>query len=257
MLRAAILASTLIPAAALAQEAPDIGSPDLVFTLRGGASVAPGYFGSKEYEVGPDASFSLQYLRLGKFEFGDADPLAKRYGFGLRGSFRYIGKRDPADYPELAGLSVVDQSVELGMGIGYTAPNVQAFADVRYGVIGHESWVGEAGIDAVFNPTPDLRLRAGPRVFWGDNRYARTYFGVTAAESGASGLAAYTPSGGALSAGIELGAFYALNDEWGIDSALTWTRLTGDAGASPIVAQGDRDQFKLRVGLTKRFSFNF
>ena len=115
----------------------------------------------------------------------------------------------------------------------------------------------EAGIDAVFNPTPDLRLRAGPRVFWGDNRYARTYFGVTAAESGASGLAAYTPSGGALSAGIELGAFYALNDEWGIDSALTWTRLTGDAGASPIVAQGDRDQFKLRVGLTKRFSFNF
>ena len=80
MLRAALLASTLIPTATLAQETALAGSPDLIFTLRGGASVAPGYFGSTDYEVGPDGSFSLQYLRLGKLEFGSADPLDPRLG---------------------------------------------------------------------------------------------------------------------------------------------------------------------------------
>lgn len=257
MLRALLLASTLLPGAAIAQTAPSLGSPDAVFTLRGGASVKPGYFGSDDYEFGPDVGFSLQYLRLGKMEFGSPDPLARKTGFGLRGSFRYIGERDAADFPELTGLETIDQSIELGLGIGYKSDYIEAFADVRYGVIGHESWVGEAGIDAVYRPINILKLRAGPRVFFGDDSYSRTYFGVTAAESAASGLAAYTPSGGALSAGIEIGATYALNDQWGIDSALTWTRFTGDAANSPIVRQGSRDHLKLRIGLTRRFTIDW
>lgn len=256
MLRAfALTASLLIPGAALAQSLNP--NPDVAFTLRGGGSVTPGYFGSTDYKLGPDVGFSLQYLRLGRLEFGSSDPLDPRLGFGLRGSFRYIGERNAADYPELTGLNTVKQSVELGLGVGFKSEYLEAFADARYGVVGHNAWVGEAGVDAVYRPTPRLKLRAGPRIFLGDDKYSNTYFGVTAAESGASGLSAYNASGGMLSAGVEIGATYAINDAWGIDGAVSWNRLTGDAAGSPIVTQGSRDQYKLRIGLTRRFGFNF
>ncbi|EAQ01893.1 hypothetical protein OB2597_00710 [Pseudooceanicola batsensis HTCC2597] len=260
MLRICLASLLALPVAAAAQEAPRPvtgAQPDLVFTLRGGAAVSPSYFGSSGYELGPDASFSVQYLRLGGFEFGSPDPDARRLGFGLRGSFRYISARNPLNYPELAGLEPVDRSVEVGLGVGYRTEFLEAFLDARYGVIGHESWVAEAGVDAVFQPEPRLRLRAGPRIFLGDDDYARTYFGVTPAESAASGLAAYDPSGGALSAGIEIGATYRLDDNWAIDGAVTWSRFIGDAEASPIVAQGSRDQWKIRLGVTRRFSIDW
>lgn len=234
-------------------------SPDLIFTLRGGASVTPDYFGSDDYSVGPDFAVRLNFLRLpGDRTFGSSDAADPRYGLGLRGSFRYIGERDASDHPELAGLDDVDTSVELGLGVGYSSRNFDAFADLRYGVVGHESFVGELGADVKFNPTDRLTLSVGPRVFVGSDKYAQTYFGVSAAEVG-NGYAggAYDADGGVLSAGIELGATYQINDNWGVEGAVTWDRLTNDAADSPIVQTGDRDQYGVRIGLTRRITLDF
>lgn len=173
------------------------------------------------------------------------------------GSFRYIGERSSSDNPELAGLDDVDMAIELGMGLAYSQRNYEVFGDVRYGVVGHESFVGELGADLRLHPTDRLTLTAGPRVFFGSDSYSQTYFGVTAAESAASGLAAYTASGGALSAGIELGATYAINDDWGIEGAVVYDRLLNDAADSPIVLQGSADQWSLRLGVTRRISLRF
>lgn len=250
VLAAAALAS--LPLTATAQS-----NPDIAFTLRGGASIAPGYFGSSTYQLGPDAGFSLQYLNLGGLEFGSYESFDPKMGFSLRGSFRYVPERSAADFPELTGLNTIEKSVELGMGLAYRTEYMNAFALARYGVVGHGSWVGEAGIDAIMQPTSRLTLRAGPRVFFGDDQYAQTYFGVTPAEAGASTYAAYQPSGGALTAGVEVGATYMIDDNWGIDGAVSWSRFVGDARNSPIVQQGSADQWKVRVGLTRRFSINW
>ncbi|KKL48138.1 hypothetical protein LCGC14_2328550, partial [marine sediment metagenome] len=178
--------------------------PDLVFTLRGGVSAIPEYFGSSDYAVGPDLSLGFGFVRLpGGRSFGSADPNDPRYGVGLRGSFRYVSERDASEFPELSGLDDIDASVELGLGVGYKSYNFDAFADVRYGVVGHESVVGEVGADLKLHPTDRLTLSVGPRVFMGSDDYADTYFGVSAAESAASGLAAYDANGGVLSAGVE------------------------------------------------------
>lgn len=234
-------------------------APRLAFTLRAGIGGAPAYFGAKDLTAGPDFSFSLDYLALpGGRSIGSADPRAVSYGFAPRGSFRYIAKRSATDNPELAGLNDVKASVELGMGLGYTQRNFEAFADVRYGVIGHHAWVGEIGANLVARPSEQLTLRVGPRVFFGSNDYASTYFGVTAAEAAAVGTAfpaAYSAKGGALSAGLEVGATYALNDTWGIDGAVRWDKYLGDAKSSPIVAQGKDNNFTVRLGMTRRFSF--
>ena len=237
----------MVPPAAIAP------APRLAFTLRAGIVGSPAYFGAKNHKAAPDFRLRLNYLALpGGRSFGSADPNAVQYGFAPRGSLRYIAKRSASKNAELAGLPDVKAALELGLGLGYTQRNFEAFADIRYGAIGHHAWVGELGANAVLHPTEALTLRAGPRVFFGDNDYANTYFGVAAP---AGTFAAHSAKGGALSAGVELGATYAINDTWGVDGAVRWDKYLGDAKNSPIVQQGKDNNVSLRLGLTRRFSF--
>lgn len=242
--------ATFAPLAAAAQDG-------LGFTLGFGAQYAPSYFGADSYTLGPAGRLSVQSLSFGSLRFGSADPDAERLGFGLRGAFRIVGARKAKDNPELAGLTDLKTSVELGLGLGYEAPAWRAFADLRHGVIGHESTVAELGADWKAVSTPDFKLSIGPRLLYGSGRYNRTYFGVTAAESLASGLTAFTPHAGLVSAGIEIGASYDLGNDWALDGTLAYDRLQGDAAASPITGLGSRDQASVSVLLTRRFSLAF
>lgn len=249
----------IAPGEAAPEPRPEQGRFGLGVTLRGGLAVSPDYFGADSYQVGPDVNVSFHYLRLGQRLFGSEDFDAERQGLGLRGSFRFVEDRESADFGPLTGLGDVDASVEAGLGVGYYGTRFNAFADLRYGVIGHESFVAELGADAVFRPGDDWRITAGPRALWGSGDYTSTYFGVTPAESAASGgrLGAFDPDGGLVSAGIEVGATYRINDRWGVEGAVTWDRLVGDAGDSPITARGDEDQFGVRIGVTRRVTLNF
>lgn len=235
-----------------------VADPDVVMTLRGGVQVGPAYFGSDEYEVGPDIGFRFDYLRLpGGFEFGSNRTVGFVSGFGLRGSVRYIGERDSSDYDEIDGLDDVDASLEAGLGLGYEQRNYRAFVDLRYGVIGHNAFAGEIGADAIAYPLEGLTVTAGPRLHFGDSRFADTYFGVSPDEAAASGLAAYDADAGLLGAGVELGARYLINDNWGVEGVATWDRLTDTAADSPITVQGSEDQYSVRIGLTRRISLDF
>ena len=231
------------------------GGPAIGFTLRGGVATAPSYFGSSSNEAGPDLGFALNFLRLGPVRFGDPDPLFVPEGFGITGSFRYIGERDDDDDGELAGLDDVDAALELGLGLRYATPAYQVFAAARYGVVGHHAWVGEVGADAFLRPSDRLTLRLGPRALFGSDSYADTYFGVSADEAAASAFTEYDPSGGLVSTGVELGAGYRLSENWGIDAAVRYDKLRRDAKDSPI--SDNDDQLSARIGVTRRFTLGF
>jgi outer membrane scaffolding protein for murein synthesis (MipA/OmpV family) len=243
-----IAAFTLLPGMALAQS-----GPSLSFSAGIGGIYQPEYFGSDDYEADVTGGFDFGHLKIGRLEFGDPDPNAVDLGWRPRGSLRVIRERDSSDHAELAGLNDVDFSVELGGGIGYTAENFQAFLDARYGVIGHESWVGELGADAIFRPSDDWTITMGPRVLWGSDGYSSTYFGVTPAEAAVSAFPAYAPGSGIVSAGIEVGAQYELSRNWYLDGTLAWNRYVGDAADSPIVQ--DDDGFQVSLIAMRRFNF--
>lgn len=262
------LALAVLPVAAVAQDytlpapvqtAPygAADTPDLVFTLEAGLSSKPEYFGSGDYEIGPSFGLGFGYVNLAGRGFGSPDPTNPGSGLGFRGSFRYITDRDSGDHDELTGLDDVDATYELGAGLGYRSDYFDAFADVRYGIGGHESFVGEVGADAKINPTDRLTLSLGPRVLIGSDDYAATYFGVSDEEAAQSNFSSYDAEGGVLSAGLELGATYDVTDTWGVEGAVTWDRFTGDAESSPIVEQGDRDQYGLRIGVTRLITLDF
>ena len=234
--------------------APAPAAPRLMFTLRGGVASAPEYFGSEDNAIGPDFGFTFNYLSLRNGRtFGNPDPWADSMGLTFGGSFRYIGERKTDDFSELAGLEDIDAALELGVSVRYGTENFAAFGEVRRGFGGHEGWVGEVGADAILRPTDRLRLSLGPRLFFGDDTYSDTYFGITPAESSAA-LPAYDPDGGMVSAGVEFGARYQINDVWGLEGAVTWEKVTDDAADSPIVEQGSEDQWGLRFGVTRVFS---
>lgn len=259
-IRAATLATTLaLGALALPAQAQDRA---LSFSLTGGAQVSPKYFGSDSYGVGPSVGFSFGGLRFGSVELGNVDgPTHFAPGAGVRGAFRYVAKRSGKD--ELAGLNDVKASVELGLGAHYTEEFWQVFGDIRYGVIGHKAIAGEVGANLIYRGDSGLVLHAGPRAEFGNSRFARTYFGITAAEAAAATLAGnanlteHPLSGGLHSVGLEAGAYQPLNDDWGITGTLRYDRLRGDAARSPIVQQGSRNQISAQIGLTRHFNLRF
>ncbi|WP_439155060.1 MipA/OmpV family protein [Yoonia sp.] len=216
-----------------------------------GAQVKPGYFGSDEMVVGPTGSFQLERLQLGGVTIGGAETK----GFGFGGSVRFISERTADEFDELAGLDTIDASVELGGGVRYYGSGYDLFADLRSGVIGHDSLVGEIGGDLIYQPSAQVTLRAGPRVFWGSDDYAQTYFGITADEAANSSFVAYDAQGGILSAGVKAEAHYQFNEDWGLTGTIRYDQLQGDATNSPIVQT--TDQVGASVVLTRKVTFGF
>lgn len=229
------------------------------FTLGLGAQSAPTYFGSDETTIGPTGSFGFGSLNIGSLSFGGGDP----NGIGFKGGFRYIGERSGDDYAELTGLDDVDAALELGGGLTFTDTangttdnwGSYSFAEVRYGVVGHETWVAEIGSDLVYAPTRDLTLTLGPRLFGGTDDYSATYFGITQSEAESSTFPAYNAGGGILSRGLEASATYNVTDIWGITGTVTYEEFLNDAADSPIVQQGSSDQISASILLTRSFSF--
>ncbi|QUJ78299.1 MipA/OmpV family protein [Sulfitobacter albidus] len=221
------------------------------FSLRGGVGAAPEYPGSDDYEAVPDLGFTFGALRWGNFSAGNGVRGVAANGFGVRGAFKVIGGRD------IEALDEIDTAVELGLGLTYQQTNWRAFGEVRKGVTGHSGVTGTLGADVIFRDAERWVISAGPRVNFGDSDYANTYFGVSGVEAATSSLNAFDADGGALGAGIEVQGAYYLDDRWAIEGAVSYEKLIGDAGDSPVTQLGSDDQFRIRVGLSRVFNLNF
>ncbi len=252
----------IIIAAMLAGTALQAQDRTLGVTVGIGAQSAPTFFGSDTTETGAAGSFGLDRLTFGGFDIGGVeDP----NGFGFKGGFRYIGERTSDEDAELAGLDDVDAALELGGGVNYSyLPNGTSqtwgnysYAEVRYGVVGHESFVAEVGADLIYAPSQQLEFRAGPRLFGGDDDYAATYFGVSDDEAAASSFDSFEASGGLISRGVEASVSYDFNDDWGVIGSVTYEQFLDDAADSPIVQQGSDDQMSVSVVVTRALEFNF
>ena len=241
-----------LPCAATAQD----GGTILQFEAGLGVQSAPLYFGSDETETGVTGSFSFGCFESGSLRLGCDDTP----GWGLTGSVRFIGERPgvfdglPPDVAidPLYNYDRVDPAIELGGGLSYTAPDVEAFAVIRRGFGGHEGWVAEAGADLVLPATDQLTLRAGPRLLAADDSFMDTYFATTA---GFLGTGAFDPDAGLVSRGLELSARYDVTEAWAVTATARYDQLLDDAAASPIT-QSD-DQTTLSLVVSRAFDLRF
>jgi outer membrane scaffolding protein for murein synthesis (MipA/OmpV family) len=148
------------------------------------------------------------------------------------------------------GRRVSDDSVHLrGLGDIKRAPTVEAFAsyaiskefplvmrgDVRQYVGGADGMVADVG---VYMPLPGsskkLIMFAGPSITYADHRYLQKEFGVTPAQSLASGYPIYDPHAGTNAVGFGFSATRFLTDHWLINLDAAANHLLGSARESPI-----------------------
>lgn len=82
---------------------------------------------------------------------------------------------------------------------------------------------------------------------WSNRSHMQSYFGVTPRESARSGLPTYSPAAGWSDTSLRLSGELKLDDRWRLSGEVIGARLTGDAGASPIVRSRTQSMFSLTL----------
>lgn len=244
----AALLTTALATPVFAQTVPAAGD-DAIVTLGGGGRVAPAWDGAKGYLLSPMPIIGLKFLRSPFTGQPTSDT-----GFGIRPTFRYVSQREFGPASPLFGVAKVDAAFEAGLAVDYTDTWFRAFVEVRQGFGGHTGQFVELGLDGIVHPTRQLTIAAGPRVSFASSEYMRSYFGLSAADSLATGIARYDPKGGYRGAGLGGVATYEIDPHWLVRADAAWTHLGDEAARSPIVkAAGNRDQFTVGLGVAYRF----
>jgi outer membrane scaffolding protein for murein synthesis (MipA/OmpV family) len=222
-----------------------------------GAQLVPSYPGADDHSISPLIDVSM--TRGSKpFDFEAPDEsfgpsLIKTGGLEIGPALNFEGSRTAKDVG--AALDKVPFTFEAGAFVEYEfSPKFRFRVEGRRGLGGHDGWTGQAGVDFVARDGDEWLFSIGPRVTWSDGRYHRAYFGVTAPESVATGLAAYSPDGGIQAVGATAGFLTQISKRFGIYTYAKYDRLVGDAADSPVVRSfGSRDQLSGGLALTYTF----
>lgn len=234
---------------------------DWALTVGGSASLAPRYMGAS----GGLAFFGAPMVSMGKS--GRVAPFQSRsdnISFALIDTdmFRMgpVGKilfsRQDSDR-DLRGLGTVKWGAEVGGFIDiYPTSWLRLRGEVRQGFRAHSGVVADFSADVFHDITPTIRLSGGPRLTYATDSYYRSYFGVNATQSAASGLAVYSPGSGIKSAGIGGAITWKATDKLTTSLFAEYSRLMGPAADSSLVKQrGDVNQYLIGVSATYRFDF--
>ena len=253
ILSGAVLAILATPALAAGQRQGN------VLTLGGGVGVAPRYSGSDKSRV--TAAQVVDYA----MENGFFISTTRGLGYGNRvGNLDYsaalsyrAGRKDRdvssdsiasgSDY--LRGMGDVKGSAVVVPGLGYRITdwlNVQLQAEVPVS----ERDNGEAvhfGIASPLYTSPENSVTLALTGSWGSSKYMQTYYGVSAAQSAASGFARNDAGSGIYAYSLNLDWTHKLTSRWSLLAAAGVTQLTGEAGDSPIVQRKTSPVGSLKV----------
>lgn len=175
--------------------------------------------------------------------------------------------RDSIRDPRVRALGEVDSALEVGgyFGIGRTGLITSDFDKLSV-TLSYRKDVTKVHKAGIWNPvvtysTPlstraMVSLSASAEIV--EDRYARTYFGVTPAQSIASGLPIFRPEGGQKD--ITFGGYFAYALTGNLTKGLslvaggTYRKLVNDFADSPLVSiAGDRNQWTGAAGLALTF----
>ena len=260
----ALLALTAAPA--IAQERP--ANEGWGVTVGTGGLLAPTYEGDDSYRLSvlpnvqvtyDDTFFASVQEGIGYRAINDdtlrAGPIARvRFSRDEDGDQPFAVTGD--DSTDLVGLGDVDTSIELGGFVEYEIAGLTLSAEARQAVSGHDGLVGDMGVrwsGRSMDFGPPVIWSIGPRLRLVDDNFNAAYFGVTTAQSIASGLPVYTPEGGLHSYGLGATAIVPLDRDntWTAVVFAGYDRLTGDTADSPLVQQrGSEDQATLGIFLS-------
>ncbi|SNB55941.1 Outer membrane scaffolding protein for murein synthesis, MipA/OmpV family [Rhodoblastus acidophilus] len=238
---------------------------DWFVTVSGQVSFGPSYPGARRYDFSGIPGISLR--RVGeKAPFSTPDD-GFNFSFYSDDLFRFgavgrlVGDRSSRDNNALRGLRYVPYSLELG-GFGEITPTSwsRLRVELRQAVTGHDGLVATVGGD-VWQSWRGFTLSAGPRFYFGNDKYAKSYFSVSQNDAVANNalggkLYRYDATGGLTALGATTALRYEVNNDWRATAFANYQRLTGSVADSPLAyspGNGDRNQWTYGLGVAYRF----
>lgn len=216
-------------------------------TLGGGVGVAPRYSGSDENRV--STALVLDYSMRNGFFVSSTRGLG--YGNSL-GNVDYsaalsyrTGRKDhnvdsdtmSDGSDHLRGMGNVKGSALGVVGLGYKLTNwlsAQLQAEVPFSQRDNGAAL-HFGIVSPLYHSPKNSVTLGLTSSWGTNDYMQTYYGVSAAQSAASGFRQYHAGSGIYVCSLNLDWTHNFTESWSVVADAGYTQLAGDARNSPIV----------------------
>lgn len=216
-------------------------------TLGGGVGVAPRYSGSDENRV--STALVLDYSMRNGFFVSSTRGLG--YGNSL-GNLDYsaalsyrTGRKDhnvdsdtmSDGSDHLRGMGNVKGSALGVVGLGYKLTNwlsAQLQAEVPFSQRDNGAALHFAIVSPLYH-SPKNSVTLGLTSSWGTNDYMQTYYGVSAAQSAASGFTQYHAGSGIYACSLNLDWTHNFTESWSVVADAGYTQLAGDARNSPIV----------------------
>lgn len=257
-MRLVLVVLALTAAPAIAQERPTNEGWGL--NVGAGALMSPTYEGDDKYRVSILPNIQVSYgdtffasvqegigYRVINTDTLRAGPIARiRFSRDEDGDQPFAVTGD--DSTDLAGLGDIDTSIELGGFLEYELGDVTLSAEARKAASGHKGFVADIGArwsGRAMAFGPPVIWSIGPRARLVDDTFNAAYFGITPAQSLASGLPAYAADGGLHSYGVGATAIIPLDrdNRWTAVAFAGYDRLTGDTADSPLIQlRGAEDQ---------------
>ncbi len=206
-----------------------------------GTTVHPAYTGSRVYRVEAGPAFNIRYRDLAFFSAGEGlgvNLISRRHYRVSLALGVDLGRRTEDNWGHLRGLRDIGRAPFFKLAASYAISRhlpIVLRGDIRRIVGGASGYMGDL---EAYIPVPGSSRRlvmfAGPSVTLADERHLRTVFGVSAAQSMASGLPTYSAHGGLEAAGFGFSATAFLNPHLLLNMDAAVNRLLGSAAASPI-----------------------
>ena len=251
----ASLAQTGLAPQALPQVTPQ-GQTGWRMSLGAGTIFGPAYQGSDQFRpvfvVAPDIRYGDDTFFL-SIRDGVGLTLLRQGGFSAGPLVRLRMGRDQDDNTALNGLGNVDPAGEAGAFLRYQDGPWVARAELRQGFGGHSGVLGDLSVDRVFRVRPDVIMTAGPRLNWGSENFADTYFGITPSQAARSGYTTFKAEDYWF-AGAAASATWIINRNLAATMFGEVGQIIGSSADSPQVDQrGSATQGVLGVVLAWRF----
>jgi MipA family protein len=151
----------------------------------------------------------------------------------------------------LAGLADIGGTFDVGLAGHVTVFGVPLFAQVRSALSGAQGTIVNVGFYVPVSPGSTVEFVLLPTVTWANARQMRAFYGVSGMGSATSGFPAYRPGAAWENAALEVSADWNAGRGLHLLASLSYQRLLGSAGASPVVQT--RNQASALAGLACSF----